>query len=114
MMIVPCAKPESPFSDDSALWAFLLVFFISLSMVYTIVGYSEMKFYLYISYWVLTFVENTVMISLWFEWVTHLQLWYHNVAMSCIIAGCVFSLIVKTIHCYFRNEHKLNICKWHF
>ena len=114
MMIFPFLKLESPFNRHSALWKFLLIFFISISMVFTIVGYSEMKFYVYILYLVFAFVENTVMISLWFEWVTHLQLWYHNIAMACIIAGCVFSLIVKTIHCYFRNDRKLSICEWHF
>ena len=61
---------------------------------------SPVKFRIYLLYWTLMFIEDTVMISLWFVWSSDLGLWYHDVAIGCIIPVHVVALIIKSIQCF--------------
>ena len=67
----------------------------------------------YLLYWLLIFIENTVMILLWFIWSSELDLWYHNVAIGCLIPAYVLALIIKSIQCYFYNDERISL-SWKF
>ena len=54
------------------------------------------------------------MITLWYQWSSDLDLWYHDVAISCLLIAYFLSLIIKTVHCYFYNGRNQNIFKWNF
>ena len=58
----------------------------------------KVHFYYYLLYWVVTFIENTVMISLWYQRSSSLGFWYRDLAISCVVVVYIISLIVKVIH----------------
>ena len=80
-------------------------------LAYTII---HVPFPVYLFYWSLMFIENTVMITLWYQWSSNLDLWYHDVAISCLLIAYFLSLIIKTLHCYFYNGRNQNIFEWNF
>ena len=61
----------------------------------------------YLWYWLLMFIETTVMILLWYQWSSVLGLWYHEFAVSCLMMAPLLPLIIKSLHCYFKNDLKL-------
>ena len=71
----------------------------------------EVLYGVYLLYWMLVFIENTVMILLWFIWCSDLDLWYHNVAIGCLIPAYV--LVIKSIQCYFYNNERISL-RWKF
>ena len=40
--------------------------------------FVKVRFHYYLLYWIVTFVENTVMISLWYQWSSDFGFWYHG------------------------------------
>ena len=73
-----------------------------------------LEFYVYVLYWFVTMIENTVLISLWFVWSSDLGLWYHDVAIGCIISSYLLSFVIELTHSYFNNERQYNILEWKF
>ena len=65
------------------------------------------KFYVYLVYWAFMFIEDTVMISLWYTWTESLGLWYHDVAIGCVIPAHIVALVIKSVQCYFYNEQEV-------
>ena len=64
----------------------------------------------FIVYGVLIFIENTIMISLWYALGSGGDTWYHDVAISCVIVGYALSWVIKAIHEYSRNEDEFRDC----
>ena len=88
--------------------------FTGLGTVFNMFVLLPVPFFCYLLYWVLMFIENTVMISLWYQWSSDLGLWYHDAALSFVIVGYVLSLVTKCIHCSFYNKKKESIFEWDF
>ena len=95
--------------------------FTAVGMVFNMfLAYSiSVPFPVYLFYWLVMFIENTVMITLWYQWSSNLGLWYHDVAISCIVIAYIVSLIIKTVHCYFYNRKrgddiKNKMFRWNF
>ena len=75
-------------------------------------GAADVRFYYYLLYWALTFVENTVVITLWYLWSEDFNFWYHDWAIFCVISVYFISLIVKIVHCYFYNGKSTDVVNW--
>ena len=60
----------------------------------------------YFMYWLIMFIENTTMISLWYQWTIGLGLWYHDAALVFVIVVHLLSLVVECLHAYFYNDRK--------
>ena len=89
--------------------------FIGLGTVFTMFVFLLVPFFCYLLYWILMFTENTVMISLWYQWSSDLGLWYHDAALAFVTVGYVLSLIIiKCVHCSFYNKKRESIFEWDF
>ena len=90
--------------------------FIGISSIFTMFTFFPTIFPIYLLYWAVMFIENTVMISLWHQWSDGLEFWYHDLALLYVIIAYVVSLIIKSVHLYFYkpNRDKSNIFKWKF
>ena len=88
--------------------------FTGLGTVFTMFVFLPVPFFCYLLYWILMFIENTVMIALWYQWSSDLHIWYHDAALAFVIAGYVLSLIVKCLHCSVYNDKKKSIFEWEF
>ena len=88
--------------------------FTGLGTVFTMFVFLPVPFFIYLLYWIIMFTENVVMISLWYQWGSDLGLWYHDAALTIVIAGYVLSLIIKCVHCSFYNRKKESIFEWNF
>ena len=77
---------------------------------------QSIRFRVYLLYWLMIFIENTLMISLWYHWSKALDLWYLGIVDSFITLGYPVSLAVECLHAYFYNgrERIPGICKWFF
>ena len=82
----------------------LFTMFVALDMT--------VHFYYYLFYWIVTFIENTVMISLYYQWSSSFGFWYHNWAIDCVVGVYVLSLIVKVVHSYFYNDREKDVREW--
>ena len=90
---------------------------LSIAMVVNMFhGPCSVSFTYYIIYWCLMFIENVVMISLWYQWSTDFRLFFHDLAIIFVIIAYVFSLILKSAHCFFyeTNLGQKNLLKWKF
>ena len=76
----------------------------------------SVDFPVFLFYWCLMFIENVVMISLWYQWSTGFGLFFHELPLIFVIVAYVLSLIIKCAHCYFyrSNVRQINILKWKF
>ena len=88
--------------------------FTGLGTVFTMFVFLPVPFFCYLLYWTLMFIENTVMISLWYQWSSDLGLWFHDAALAFVIVGYVLSLIIKCVHCSLYNKKKESIFEWDF
>ena len=97
---------RSEYNSHSLPYHFLTSCFTGFGMVFNMffAHPAPVKFRIYVLYWILMFIEDTVMISLWFVWTSDLGLWYHYVAIECIIPAHVLALIIKSVQCYFYND----------
>ena len=88
--------------------------FTGLGTVFTMFVFLPVPFFCYLLYWILMFIENTVMISLWHQWSSGLGLWFDDAALAFVTVGYVLSLIIKCVHCSFYNKNKESIFEWDF
>ena len=93
----------------NTLYHFLMYCFTGIGMVFNMFFAHPITipFGAFLWYWLLMFIENTVMILLWYQWSSELGLWYHEFAVSCLMMAPFLPLIIKSIHCYFKNKFKL-------
>ena len=111
-------------TDDVDLQGVCGFFFMLILNTFTGMGWvftmfavlNTVTFPIYLLYWVVIFVENTIIISLWHQWSDKLGVWYHNVALFYVIIAYAVSAIIKFVHCYFYkpNKNEKNIFKWKF
>ena len=90
---------------------------ISIAMVFNMFhGPRSVYFPHYMFYWYLMFIENLVMISLWYSYSTNFGLFFHEMALIFVILAYIFSLIIKCAHCYFYkpNLRQKNILQWKY
>ena len=89
--------------------------FTACGFLFNIFAGGRISFRMYLLYWTFIFVENIVIISLWYQWSSDFGFWYHDWAISYIICAYFLSLIVKGFHCYYyKLNSKSNICHWMF
>ena len=89
--------------------------FTACGFLFNIFAAGSISFCMYLLYWTFILIENTVMISLWYQWSSDFGFWYHDWAISFVVCANVLSLIVKCIHCYFyKFNSKTSICDWMF
>ena len=89
--------------------------FIGMGSIFTMFALYTVTFQVFLIYWIVMFVENTVMVSLWYQWSSDFGLWYHDWAISFVISAYVVSLIIKCVHCYFyKPNRERDICNWKF
>ena len=88
----------------------------SLGYVFTMYVVTSVPFSVYLLYWAVMFIENTVMISLWYQWSDDLGLSYHDIMLYFVILAYLISLLIKCVHCYFysSNSETKKIWKWQF
>ena len=101
--------------NDGKLRLFLMSLLMSIGMVFNMFhGLFSVDFILFMFYWCLMFIENVVMISLWYQWSTGFGLFFHELALIFVIVAYVVSLIIKCAHCFFYepNLGEKNILKW--
>ena len=101
-------------SKDNVLGLIVSSFCLSVGMIFNMAVAGQMKFYVYILYWFVTMIENTVLISLWFVWSSDLGLWYHDVAIGCIISSYLLSFVIEFSHSYFYNDRQCDVLQWYF
>ena len=65
---------------------------------------QEIRFRVYLLYWLIMFTENIVMISLWYHWSSNLDLWYHDIVVVFIVVVHLLSLVVECLHAYFYKR----------
>ena len=101
---------RSEYNSRSLPYHFLTSCFTGFSMVFNMffAHPALVNFRIYVSYWTLMFIEDTVMISLWFVWSSDIGLWYHNVAIECIIPAHVLALIIKSAQCYYYSGRDIS------
>ena len=77
---------------------------------------QEIRFRVYLLYWLIMFTENIVMISLWYHWSSYFDLWYHDIVLVFVIVMHLLSLVVECLHAYVYNGRKKvrDICGWFF
>ena len=117
ILIIVVRYPKDGFDDAmDFLGTLLSCFFNSLGLIFTMISIESVAFPVYLLYWVVMLIENTVMISLWHQWSDELGFWYHNLALLYVIIAYVVSLIIKSVHSYFYepNKSEKNIFKWKF
>ena len=85
---------------------FLVSSFLGMGSIFTMFAVFTVTFQVYLLYWVVMFIENTVMISIWYQWSSDFGLWYHDWAISFVITAYVVSLIIKCVHCYFYEPNR--------
>ena len=93
------------------------ILFIAIGWVFNMfVFLTTVGFPVYLLYWVVMFVENTIIISLWHQRSRDLRVWYHNLFLLYDILSYALSLIIKSVHCYFykNNRNEKNIYMSHF
>ena len=72
---------------------------------------QEIRFRVYLLYWLIMFTENTVMIPLWYHW--------SNVGYDLVIIVIVMyplSLVIECLHAYlyYGRKRVCDICGWFF
>ena len=90
--------------------------FVSIGNVFTMFVVTGMPLPLYILYWIVMFIENTVMMSMWHFWSETFGFWYHDIVVRFVITAYAASFLIKFIHCCFYkpNRETGNILKWYF
>ena len=103
-VIVTEIEPRNP------LYHFFMACFTGIDMVFNMffAHAITISFGAYLWYWLLMFIENTMMILLWYQWSSDLGLWYHELAVSCLMMAPFLPLIIKSLHCYFKYDLKSN------
>ena len=118
IVIAPmCVLCTSQIDIFAFLGTLMSIFLIAIGWVFNMfVFLTTVDFPVYLLYWVVIFVENTIIICLWHQWSDDLGFWYHNLALLYVILAYAVSLIVKSVHCYFykNNRDEKNIFKWKF
>ena len=94
-------------------------FLFGLGFLVTFIPFGEIgkiHFHAYFMYWTMMFIENTVMVSLWYHWSYDLGLWYQDWAITYVIGQYIVSLGIKIwhSHLYEANIGEKNILKWKF
>ena len=103
------------FYDDKDLLTIILrSIYEGVGLQFTMYTIFQIRFLFYLIYWLFTFIENTVLISLWYVWSSDLSLWYRDITISCVIPGYFLSLIVKTLHTSYWNDGWKNISWWRY
>ena len=83
-------------------------------MQFTMFADRQIHFWFYLIYWLFTYIEITVLVSLWYVWSLNLGFWYRDVTIGCVISGYFLSLIVKTLHTSYWNDGWKNILGWRY
>ena len=102
-------------------WNFIseitLGFYMASSCLYNFCsrGTTAIHFRYYLFYWLVMFIENTVMISLWYQWSSDPG-WYHVIVVDGIVIAHSLSLAVEFLHTFHCNGRKRvsEICEWYF
>ena len=81
-------------------------FISGIGSVFTMCTFITLSFPIYLLYWFLTFIENVVVILLWYHWSSDMGLWYHHIAPLYVIVSYSVSLIIKILHCYFYKSNR--------
>lgn len=88
----------------------------AVSSIFNLQAYYKVtiSFKTYLLYWLVMFVENTVLILLWFHWSADRGLWYHEAVLIWVIWACFASFLVECAHMYFYadNSKTNDIFKW--
>ena len=89
--------------------------FTACGFLFNIFAAGRISFCMYFLYWSFIFVENTVMISIWYQWSSDFGFWYRDWTISYVICAYALSLIVKGVHCYYyKLNSESNIRNWMF
>ena len=119
-MIVNCLilRKSSLFNNESDIMDFLFMNLLSSIGMVVNMFFCQLSvdFLVFLLYWCLMFIENIIIISLWYQWSADFGLFFHEMALMFVIVAYVLSLIIKCAHCYFyrSNVRQTNILKWKF
>ncbi len=67
----------------------------------------------YLFYWMVTMIQNAIMILIWFNATADMNLWYGSLAVHYVLIAYPVSLLVKTFHTIIRRPMctKCSCCK---
>ncbi len=72
------------------------------------------NYVLYVCYWIVMMIENTILIGIWYTLSTNDGLWYHNPAIAYVMTAYFISFFIKTYQTYQRkdkNKEPINVGK---